>query len=407
MKARRFFGSVAVITAVAGCTGLGTASPGTGASAAVTASLAASPRGSAASPSVPPSHSATSAAKPALTSGTFVQIATLPACGYSPAALTGDGKLIVAGCAQDMTTEQLDPATGKVSPVPGDTEAALQAVTLKDGRVFVLMEMDGGAEVFDPRSGKFGEGIDLPGDADSSEIGFNDATILLSDGRVLIVGGDSGSQNMTAYANADLFDPVTGKISRTGSMKTARTQFTAVRLADGRVLVAGGEGGSDVGTDLSTAEIYNPATGKFDATASLPKPRYAAAGALLPGGKVLIAGGSSQDDDLSSAELFDPGTGKYSPTGSMTTARGDHEGYGPIATALPDGRVVVMGGENDYGDPVTTAEIYDPATGKFKAHGSIAESVDYLLVALLQADGTLLVVGGVDDGAAKVWLYQP
>jgi hypothetical protein len=75
--------------------------------------------------------------------------------------------------------------------------------------------------------------------------------------------------------------------------------------------------------------------------------------------------------------------------------------------ALPDGRVVVMGGEDDDMNLAATAEIYDPATGKFKAGGAIGTTADYLTGAFLQADGTLLVVGGRDGGLATVWRYQP
>ena len=325
------------------------------------------------------------------------------------AAAAGDGKLIVTGCGQYHNTKQFDPATGKVSEVDADTEASIRAVTLQDGRVFVVIEMDDGALVVDSRSAKSGELIASPGNEDSPAIGANDATLLLNDGRVLIVGGEYDSQSSSsAYAYAELFDPATGKMSRTGSMKTARADFTAVKLAAGRVLVAGGETGSDLDSVTSKAEIYDPATGKFTATGSLRKPRYSAGGALLPGGKVLIAGGSDQDvNPLSSAELFDPVTGKFSPTGSMTTARGDHEDHAPLAVALPDGRVVVMGGEDDDGNLVATVEIYDPATGKFKSDGAIGGSVYYLTGAFLQADGTLLVVGGRESGPATVWRYQP
>jgi hypothetical protein len=342
--------------------------------------------------------------------GTFMEIGTVTGCDSEVvAALAGDGKLIVTGCGQYHNTKQFDPATGKVSEVDADTEASIRAVTLQDGRVFVVIEMDYGALVIDPTSGKSGADIDSPGNEDSPAIGANDATLLLNDGRVLIVGGEwDGQSTSTAYAYAELFDPAAGKISRTSSMKTARSDFTAVKLADGRVLVAGGEVGSDLDSVTSKAEMYDPATAKFTATGSLRTPRYSAAGALLPGGKVLVAGGSDQDvNPLSSAELFDPGTGKFSPTGSMTTVRGDHEGDPPLAVALPDGRVVVMGGEDDDFNLVATAEIYDPATGKFKSDGAIGEPINYLTGAFVQADGTVLVVGGRDRGLATVWRYRP
>ena len=60
---------------------------------------------------------------------------------------------------------------------------------------------------------------------------------------------------------------------------------------------------------------------------------------LLPIGKVLVAGGSN-GSDLSSAELYDPASGTWTATGSLGTARSFH-----TATLLPNGKVLVAGGE--------------------------------------------------------------
>ena len=59
---------------------------------------------------------------------------------------------------------------------------------------------------------------------------------------------------------------------------------------------------------------------------------------MLPYGKVLVAGGSVTVV-LSSAELYDPATGSWSNTGSLGTARDEH-----TATLLPNGKVLVAGG---------------------------------------------------------------
>ncbi len=77
---------------------------------------------------------------------------------------------------------------------------------------------------------------------------------------------------------------------------------------------------------------------------------------LLPNGKVLLAGGASQSGALSSAELYDPATGTFTRTGDMTAARGQH-----TSTLLADGRVLIAGG-GAYQAPLASAEVYDPAT---------------------------------------------
>jgi hypothetical protein len=113
-------------------------------------------------------------------------------------------------------------------------------------------------------------------------------------------------------------------------------------------------GDDDSGSALSSAEIYDPASGTFSSTGPLGTSRTYHAAALLTDGSVLISGGaeSYEGNTRASAELYDPGTGTFSPTGSMTVARSYQ-----TATVLSDGTVLVVAGSNDSGQ-LSSAEVY-------------------------------------------------
>src|SRR5215475_9250839 len=100
----------------------------------------------------------------------------------------------------------------------------------------------------------------------------------------------------------------------------------------------------------------------FISTGNLTTPRYNHTATLLADGRVLAAGGAYEgfDTDLSSAELYDPATGTWSVTGSLASVRESH-----TATLLPNGKVLVAGGiiRGGYDIPLTGSELYDPATG--------------------------------------------
>ena len=147
-------------------------------------------------------------------------------------------------------------------------------------------------------------------------------------------------------SSAELFDPATDTFSSAGvgSLNVGRAFAAAAPLANGDVLIAGGE---TLTTALSSAELFNPTTGAFSLTGSMTIPRQDAVAAPLPDGKVLIAGGdavaSGTPDIRASAELFDPASSTFSSAGvgSMTTARS-----GAVAAALPDGTVLIAGGQD-------------------------------------------------------------
>ena len=176
-------------------------------------------------------------------------------------------------------------------------------------------------------------------------------------------------------------------------MSSPRTGQAAVRLKDGKILIAGGADRD--GHELSSAEIYDPTSNSFTPTASMHIPRIARAAVPLKDGRVLVTGGGNGRQ----AEVYDPAIGSWKQTGEMTSPRMKH-----AAILLPDGRVLVIGGAPDGGwHPVRSAEIFDPDTMKFTQ----VTEMEYPRFKLPDAvaslkDGDVLVAGG----AAKIEIYQ-
>lgn len=233
---------------------------------------------------------------------------------------------------------------------------------------------------------------------------------LLADGRVLVAGGGTKT--------AELYDPSRSVWSTTGSMSVARTGATATLLADGTVLVAGGccKGGFG----LASAELYNPSTGKWSPTGSLTVPRVGHTATRLANGEVLVAGGACEFgcsnasffSNLASAELYNPTTGKWTAARTMHVGREFH-----TATLLPDGQVLVAGGFSGCDDSfcysVADAELYDPATATWSTAHSMHVPREQQVASLLP-DGRVLVAGGLDQGgfgSGHIWtsaeIYDP
>ena len=243
------------------------------------------------------------------------------------------------------------------------------------------------AELYDPTTGVFTP----TGSMITPRFGHT--ATLLADGRVLIAGG-RGTQDL---ATAELYDPSTGAFTPTSAMTTLRGLHAATLLPDGRVLVTG----CAIPCNSALAELYDPVTGRF-ADAGTPGAGGGAA-TLLADARALITGGCPDDFLGTKAQLFNPATGKFSFTGLMPSGCGNIN----TATLLMNGKVLVAGG-NEYPDPADAA-LYDPAAGTFTSLGHAIGPHEYSAATLIP-DGTVLITGGqlpggnADPGAE---LYTP
>jgi N-acetylneuraminic acid mutarotase len=207
---------------------------------------------------------------------------------------------------------------------------------------------------------------------------------LLPNGKVLVAGGSGGTGPLVS---AELYDPATGSWSGTGSAASPFVLATATLLQNGKVLV--------VGSLDRVTHLYDPATGSWTTTGNLNQGRRLQSATLLPSGKVLVAGGSDiNGTSLATAEIYDPVTGAWTPTDALAKRRSGH-----TATLLGNGKVLVAGGyffvppANGDDGVVESAEIYDPATGVWSATGGL-QSARAGHTATLLPNGTVLVAGG-------------
>jgi len=206
---------------------------------------------------------------------------------------------------------------------------------------------------------------------------------------------------LVASAPLPVLAQASGTWTNTGTLNIPRNGHTATLLANGQVLVTGGE--SSNGMIVASAELYNPATGTWIITGNMANARTNHTATLLPSGEVLVVGGigvvNPQSPCTATAELYNPFTGQWRTTGSMTTAR-----YWQGATLLQTDQVLVAGGAICWGfsggaSPGNSAELYDPSVGTWKATGSMHNN-RFAPLTLLQ-DGQALVA----DESAE--LYDP
>lgn len=339
-----------------------------------------------------------------------------PVISHSEVRALGNLLLLSFLCCQGVASSQggndhpFWKETGRLS-----IERTLHTATLlQNGKVLVAGGLGKGrerlnsAELYDPKS----ETWRLTGSLGAARA-YHTAT-LLPNGKVLVAGG------FGADATAELYDPASESWSATSNLKSPRAWHSALALANGNVLVAGGF--ATFGP-LASAELYDADSATWTLAGSSDLARAALSMTLLPDGKVLVAGGSIyQTSNFSSnyapiyevtdvTQVYDPSTHKWRVTGPLNWPSAHH-----TATLLPNGKVLVVGGDggegNDYGS-IGGAQLYDPAAGTWSSLDNNLTLPRVRHTATLLRNGKVLVVGGPPSkskeygsvGAAE--LYDP
>lgn len=338
---------------------------------------------------------------------------------------------------------------GTVAPPPPPSQAgqwssvvslplvALHVITMRTGNVLLMdgWQNPNQTQVFNPTTQALtpannGFGLDV----------FCSGNVTLSDGRILLTGGE-GSATLGSAA-ATIFDPVSQTWSRLPDMKAPRWYPTATELGDGRVVVISGQ---DTGTSwVDTPEVYDPTANTWTllskiSTSQVHEPEYPLS-YLLPSGKIVTIAPSVGQSFLldpsaqtwsavGGATLFNGSAAQYLPgkilyTGggspfnstnpSTTNARAidltsatptwqtvapmNFARYTHTLTVLPDGKVLAVGGSGNLSESDTTqgvypAEEWDPAANTWTTLASMAIPRMYHSTAVLLPDGRVLVAG--------------
>jgi N-acetylneuraminic acid mutarotase len=314
-----------------------------------------------------------------------------------------DGGAIVTGGAESsssygtQTAERLDPVTKlwRAAAPMKTGRYSHSATILPSGKVLVVGGLVGGAspssparrlasvEVYDPVADSWQDVAPL-----AAPRGAHRA-VLLADGTVLVIGGDAAGQT------AERYDPQANRWTPAGTLNRARVGFTATLLHDGPVLVVGGS---------NEAEVYHPATNAWSLVARPATERMLHTATLLPSGEVLVAGGSTPGGPpgppTDTTERYDPASNTWRADSPLLNARTMH------SAILVYGKVYVL-------DSVNGAEVYDATTAESRCFSETGRCAHGRFLAYWEAHGGLPINGyplsepfaeQLEDG--KVYLVQ-
>ncbi|MGE0707395.1 MAG: kelch repeat-containing protein [Planctomycetota bacterium] len=289
------------------------------------------------------------------------------------ALLLPDGRVFLAGGTVTLgsdagalaSVEIYDPATNTTQAV-----ASLRRVRRRPGLAYV----DGAVVAFGGSGGSdsattaeryelaSNEWVDIAGPSGTSRPA--PTAVTYGPGLVLVVGGTLGAERYVADADviSQSFDAYT-------TLLPPRADHTATTLPDGRVLIAGGT--ALITSATADVRLFDPLLGTLTPRASLLRARAGHAAALAGDGRLLVVGGADKDGLVATAELYSEPLDRWEAVGNLQVPRRD-----PTLTSVgypSTARLLVIGGTDKSGAPVSAVELWDPVSRSFSTLGSLPE----------------------------------
>jgi Kelch motif protein/galactose oxidase-like protein len=255
----------------------------------------------------------------------------------------------VLGCSSSSSPPA--PAHDSWQSLPPEPLARFESYAASDGtRIWFLGGITGTlgnlasaapsrrVDVYDPASGTWTEGPDLPADSPKHHL-----AVAVVGGSVYVLGGFDGILGQT---QGEPFTPIAkAYVNDSGGWRAladpplARGASTAQAIGT-KIYLTGGAPTEDV-APYDELDIYDTATDSWSKGAPMPTAREHLASCAI-GGKFIVVGGWAGQGSIvtSAAEVYDPATDTWTKIPDLPTARGGLEAndYGGVCH--------VVGGEN-------------------------------------------------------------
>ncbi len=345
-----------------------------------------------------------------LTSGALRDVVVQPTTGRDDHTATpvGPGQVLLAGGVDTVNGGFLATAE-RFRPLPEDFRPTTQPMTIARARHTATLLRSGdvliaggennngplaGGEVFDE-----GADVFVPTTAMTLARVGHQATAL-ANGLVVMTGGNAGA---APHALIEIFDPGVRQFAPAGNLAAGRTGHQSVLLNDGRVMILGGRLAN--GNVTSTIEIYDPRPGfqfSRETTNPMSVPRADFTAIRLGNGGILIAGGTDGVNVFDSVEIFNPVTEvTFVLAATLSAARTE-----ATATTIIDGRVLIAGGNGGGEVNADLFDLFDSSIVGAAGGQNFANPRFAGHTAALLSDGSVLIHGGPGASGVTAELVQ-
>jgi hypothetical protein len=280
-----------------------------------------------------------------------------------------------------------------------------QLIKLSNGDVFSINDTQPttSTSIYKHKTNTWINGPTLSGVAIQSEV-----LEPLPHRQALIIGGDETDTNTTPNS-VYLFNEKTMTITPVNPLNTCRFDSAGVVLPDSQVMVIGGQNcvnESYVTYPGNTAEIYDPTTGNWTLTGTIPFFANQYGAVVLANGQVMISGFAPGSASTIYTAIYNPSTNTWTQTASLKNNVNIGNGYDGLVL-LPNNDVMAIEGYNYTTEnfPHTT-EIWDPSTGIWTPGASIP-GTGQIFGAAQMADGDVMITtGSGGDNLESTYVYS-